>query len=186
MRPRRQEPPALVAVDPRASTAPAPPIRALAPCQPADPRASPPIRTPAPRAGTTEGRQHAMEAPGHSWLPTGGPLKKRKTNVAPPCESSIVPVGPKIMHFPPRSGSGSNQPEPLSMEYPALPACETTPPPAISKPTTKKAAKGKAKEPKGKAQTAKGKAKAAGKKKKKKVSVPHDSPAMGTRSKTTP
>ncbi|XP_039854397.1 uncharacterized protein LOC120712623 isoform X2 [Panicum virgatum] len=127
-----------------------------------------------------------MEAPGHSWLPTGGPLKKRKTNVAPPCESSIVPVGPKIMHFPPRSGSGSNQPEPLSMEYPALPACETTPPPAISKPTTKKAAKGKAKEPKGKAQTAKGKAKAAGKKKKKKVSVPHDSPAMGTRSKTTP
>ena len=69
-----------------------------------------------------------------------------------------------------RSGSGSNQPEPLSMEYPALPACETTPPPAISKPTTKKAAKGKAKEPKGKAkepkgkaQTAKGKAKAAGK-----------------------
>ena len=85
-----------------------------------------------------------------------------------------------------RSGSGSNQPEPLSMEYPALPACETTPPPAISKPTTKKAAKGKAKEPKGKAQTAKGKAKAARKKKKKKVSVPHDSSAMGTRSKTTP
>ena len=85
-----------------------------------------------------------------------------------------------------RSGSGSNQPEPLSMEYPALPACETTPPPAISKPTKKKAAKGKAKEPKGKAQTAKGKAKAAGKKKKKEVSVPHDSPAMGTRSKTTP
>jgi len=83
-----------------------------------------------------------------------------------------------------RSGSGSNQPEPLSMEYPALPACETTPPPAISKPTTKKAAKGKAKEPKGKAQTAKGKAKTTGKKKK--VSVPHDSPAMGTRSKTTP
>jgi len=79
------------------------------------------------------------------------------------------------------------------MEYPALPACETTPPPVISKPTTKKAAKGKAKaakgkakEPKGKAQTAKGKAKAARKKKKKEVSVPHDSPAMGTRSKTTP
>ena len=72
-----------------------------------------------------------------------------------------------------KSGSGSNQPEPLSMEYPTLPACETTTPPAISKPTTKKAAKGKAK--------------AAGKKKKKKeVSVPHDSPAMGTRSKTTP
>ena len=72
-----------------------------------------------------------------------------------------------------RSESGSNQPEP--------PACETTPPPAISKPTTKKAAKGKA-------QTAKGKAKAVGKKKKKKkeVSVPHDSPAMCTRSKTTP
>ena len=72
------------------------------------------------------------------------------------------------------------------MEYPALLACETTPPPAISKPTTKKAAKGKAKEPKGNAQTAKGKAKAAGKKKKKEVSVLHDSPAMGTRSKTTP
>ena len=72
-----------------------------------------------------------------------------------------------------KSGSGSNQPEPLSMEYPTLPACETTTPPAISKPTTKKAAKGKAK--------------IAGKKKKKKeVSVPHDSPAMGTRSKTTP
>ena len=70
-----------------------------------------------------------------------------------------------------RSGSGSNQPKP--------PACETTPPPIISKPTTKKAAKGKA-------QTAKGKAKAAGKKKKKEVSVLHDSPAMGTRSKTTP
>ena len=31
-----------------------------------------------------------------------GPPKKRKTNVAPPCESSIVPVGPKIMYFPPR------------------------------------------------------------------------------------
>ena len=56
-----------------------------------------------------------------------------------------------------RSGSGSNQPEPLSMEYPALPACETTPPPAISKPTIKKAAKGKS-------QIAKGKAKAVGKK----------------------
>ena len=72
-----------------------------------------------------------------------------------------------------RSGSDSNQPEPLSMEYPMLPACETTTPPAISKPTTKKAAKEKAK--------------AAGKKKKKKeVLVPHDSTAMGTRSKTTP
>ena len=72
-----------------------------------------------------------------------------------------------------RSGSGSNQPEPLSMEYPTLPACETTTPPAISKPTTKKAAKGKAKA-------------ARKKKKKKKVSVPHDSLAMGTRSKTIP
>ncbi|KAG2600544.1 hypothetical protein PVAP13_5KG526114, partial [Panicum virgatum] len=103
-----------------------------------------------------------------------GPPKKKKKNVAPSCESSIVPVDPtiKTMHFPPRSGSGSNQPEPLSIEYPTLLACETTPPRAISKPTRKKAAKGKAK--------------AAGKKKKKEVFVPYDSPAMGTRSKTTP
>jgi len=71
-----------------------------------------------------------------------------------------------------RSASGSNQPEPLSIEYSTLLACETTPPRAISKPTRKKAAKGKAKE--------------AGKNKKKEVSVPYDSPAMGTRSKTTP
>ena len=70
-----------------------------------------------------------------------------------------------------RSGSGSNQLDPLAIEYPMLSARETTPPPATSKTT-----KGK---------KAKEKAKAAGKKKKKIISVPHDSPAMGTRSKTS-
>ncbi|XP_025816380.1 uncharacterized protein LOC112893329 isoform X2 [Panicum hallii] len=59
-----------------------------------------------------------------------------------------------------RSRSGSNQLE-------LLPARETTPPPATSKPREKKA-----------------KGKAAGKKNKKEISVPHDSPAMSTRSKT--
>jgi hypothetical protein len=69
-----------------------------------------------------------------------------------------------------RSGSGSNQLEPLSIKYLMIPTCEITPPPAISKSTREKIAKGKAK--------------TAGKKKKKEVSVPPDSPAMGTRSKT--
>jgi hypothetical protein len=72
------------------------------------------------------------------------------------------------MKFMCRSGSGSNQPELLSIEYSMLP---------IVKPPGEKKAKGKAK--------------AAGKKnsnprKKKQVAAPHDSPAMGTRSKTTP
>jgi hypothetical protein len=53
-----------------------------------------------------------------------------------------------------------------------LPTRESTPPPATSKPRKDKKAKGKAK--------------TAGKNKKKQVLVPHDSPAMGTRSKTTP
>ncbi|PUZ56983.1 hypothetical protein GQ55_5G392100 [Panicum hallii var. hallii] len=81
-----------------------------------------------------------------------GPPSKRKKIIEPSCESSIVPVGltPKIMKFSPnqttsvslgsrnslRSGSGSNQLE-------LLPAHETTPPPATSKPREKKA-KGKA------------------------------------------
>ncbi|PVH63572.1 hypothetical protein PAHAL_2G058100 [Panicum hallii] len=50
-----------------------------------------------------------------------------------------------------------------------MPTRETTPPPAASKPT-----KGK---------KAKEKTKAVGNRKKKIVSVPHDSPTMGTRSK---
>jgi hypothetical protein len=58
-----------------------------------------------------------------------------------------------------RSGSGSNQLE-------LLPAHETTPPPATTKPREKKA-----------------KGKAAGKKNKKEISVPHDSLAVRTRSK---
>ncbi|PUZ39745.1 hypothetical protein GQ55_9G362100 [Panicum hallii var. hallii] len=92
-----------------------------------------------------------------------GPPKKTKKIIEPSCESSIVPVGltPKTMNFPPTSGSGLNQLE-------LLPAREKTLPPATSKPREKKA---------------KGKAKAA-RKKLKKVSVPHDSPAMSTRSKT--
>ncbi|PVH64127.1 hypothetical protein PAHAL_2G194700 [Panicum hallii] len=57
------------------------------------------------------------------------------------------------------SGSGSNQLE-------LLPAHETTPPPATTKPREKKA-----------------KGKAAGKKNKKEISVPHDSLAVRTRSK---
>ena len=52
-----------------------------------------------------------------------------------------------------------------------LPTHESTPPAAILKPTKEKKAKGKA---------------ATKKKKKNQVPVPHDSPAMGTRSKTTP
>ncbi|CAN6339137.1 unnamed protein product [Urochloa humidicola] len=116
-----------------------------------------------------------------------GPPKKRKKKNEPSCESSsIVPVGlPKTMHFPPsqsasislgsghslRSGSGSNQLEPLSIEYPMV-AGETTPPLATTKSRKEKKA-------------TKGTTKGAGKKKKKKqVLVPHDSPAMGTRSKT--
>jgi hypothetical protein len=77
-----------------------------------------------------------------------------------------------------RSGSGSNQPELLSIEYPMLPTSENTPPPPIAKPPGEKKAKGKAK--------AAGKNNGSPKKKKKQVAVPHDSPAMGTRSKTTP
>ena len=77
-----------------------------------------------------------------------------------------------------RSGSGSNQIEQLCIEYPMLPTHESTPPAAILKPTKEKKAKEKAKT-EGKAATKK-------KKKKNQVPVPHDSPAMGTRSKTTP
>jgi hypothetical protein len=69
-----------------------------------------------------------------------------------------------------RSGSGSNQPELLPIEY--------RPPPPTSKPLGEKKAKGKAKPA--------GKEKSSPKKKKKQVAAPHDSPAMGTRSKTTP
>ena len=59
-----------------------------------------------------------------------------------------------------------------------VPTHESTPPPGTSKPTKEKKAKGKAKTV--------GTEKTIGKKKKKQVPVPHDSPAMGTRSKTTP
>jgi hypothetical protein len=55
---------------------------------------------------------------------------------------------------------------------------ENTPPPLIAKPPGEKKAKGEAK--------AAGKKKSNPKKKKKQVAMPHDSPAMGTRSKTTP
>jgi hypothetical protein len=77
-----------------------------------------------------------------------------------------------------RSRSGSNQPELLSIEYPILPTHENTPPPPTAKPPGEKKAKQKAK--------AAGKKKSSPKKKKKQVAVPHDSPAMGTRSKITP
>jgi hypothetical protein len=70
-----------------------------------------------------------------------------------------------------RFGTGSNQLEILSIEYPMPSTRETTPPPTTSKATKEKKAKGKAKA-------------ASKKKKKKEVSVPHDSPAMGTRSRT--
>jgi len=70
-----------------------------------------------------------------------------------------------------RSGSGLNQLEKLFIEYPMLTTCGSTPPPTTSKPT--------------KENKAKGKAKTAGKNKKKQVTMPHDSPVMGTRS-TTP
>ena len=59
-----------------------------------------------------------------------------------------------------------------------VPTHESTPPPATSKPTKEKKAKGKAK--------IVGTEKTTGKLKKKQVLVPHDSPAMGTRSKTNP
>ncbi|CAN6324900.1 unnamed protein product [Urochloa humidicola] len=89
------------------------------------------------------------------------------------------------MHFPPsqsasislgsghslRSGSGSSQLDPVSIEYPMIAAGETTPPPATTKSRKEK-------------KVTKGTTKATGKKKKKQVLVPHDSPAMGTRSKT--
>ncbi|CAL4892309.1 unnamed protein product [Urochloa decumbens] len=89
------------------------------------------------------------------WLPTGQSA------------SATLEYGDSL-----RSGSGSNQLEFLSIVYPMLPATrENTPPPASSKP--------------GKEKKAKGKAKTTGKNKKKEVPVPHDSPAMGTRSKTT-
>jgi hypothetical protein len=68
------------------------------------------------------------------------------------------------------SGSVSNQPELLPIEY--------RPPPPTSKPPGEKKAKWKAKPA--------GKKKSNPKKKKKQVAAPHDSPAMGTRSKTTP
>jgi hypothetical protein len=68
-----------------------------------------------------------------------------------------------------RFGTGSNQLETLSIEYPMPSTCEKTPPPTTSKATKEKKAKGKSK---------------AASKKKKEVSVPHDSPAMGTRSRT--
>ncbi|CAN6198603.1 unnamed protein product [Urochloa humidicola] len=74
-----------------------------------------------------------------------------------------------------RSGSGSNQLELLSIEYSTR---EQTPPLATSKPVQAKKAKGKAK-------TAE-KGKKTGKKKKNQVPAPYDSPAMSTRSKTTP
>ncbi|CAO2165015.1 unnamed protein product [Urochloa humidicola] len=77
-----------------------------------------------------------------------------------------------------RSGSGSNQLEQLSIEYPMLPTSENTPPHATSKLPTEKKAKGKTK--------AAAKKKSTSKNKKKQVVVPHDSPVMGTRSKTTP
>ncbi|CAM0152741.1 unnamed protein product [Urochloa decumbens] len=126
-----------------------------------------------------------------SWLPMGGPPKRRKKTIALSCESAVVPIGPRTMQFPPpsqsasaslgsghsiRSASGSNQLESLAIEYPVQASRETTPPPTTSKPT--------------KLKNAKGKGKAAPKKKKKssskksQVPVPHDSPAMGTRSKT--
>ena len=69
-----------------------------------------------------------------------------------------------------RSGNGSNQLDPLAIKYPMLSTRETTPPPVTSKPTKEKKAKEKAK--------------AVGNKKKKIISVPSDSLAMGTRSKT--
>jgi hypothetical protein len=77
-----------------------------------------------------------------------------------------------------RSGSGSNQPELLSIEYSIPPISENTPPPPIAKPPGEKKAKGRAK--------AAGKKSNPKKNKKKQVVAPHDSPAMGTRSKTTP
>ncbi|KAJ1258826.1 hypothetical protein BS78_10G104700 [Paspalum vaginatum] len=89
------------------------------------------------------------------------------------------------MYFPPRytlhatvlkcmcrSGSGSNQPESLSIQHPA---CGTsTPPPATSNPTHKRKASGKANARKNKV-TAKSK--------KQDLVLPH-SPTMCTRSKT--
>ncbi|CAN6325678.1 unnamed protein product [Urochloa humidicola] len=74
-----------------------------------------------------------------------------------------------------RSGSGSNQLELLSIEYPTR---EQTPPLATSKSIQEKKAEGKAKT------TEKGKKTA--KKNKNQVPAPHGSPAMSTRSKTTP
>ena len=59
-----------------------------------------------------------------------------------------------------------------------VPTRESTPPPATSKPTKEKKAKGKTKTV--------GTEKIIGKLKKKQVPVPHDSPAMGTISKTIP
>ncbi|CAL4888506.1 unnamed protein product [Urochloa decumbens] len=122
-----------------------------------------------------------------------GPPKKKKKIAEPSSESSIVPIGStqKTMQFPPsqsasaslgsghslRSGSGSNQPEQLSIEYLMLPTSENPTPPATSKPPREKKAKGKTKAAAKKSTT---------KKKKKQVAAPHDSPAMGTRSKTTP
>ncbi|PAN51312.1 hypothetical protein PAHAL_9G584800 [Panicum hallii] len=76
-----------------------------------------------------------------------GPPKRKKKTIEPLSESSIVPIGStqKAMQFPPRSGSGSNQLEQLSIEYPILPTRESTPPPATSKPRKEKKTKRKAK-----------------------------------------
>lgn len=77
-----------------------------------------------------------------------------------------------------RSGKGSNQPEPLSLEFSLFSSGETTPPPTTSMATGNKKAEGKVKA------VEKKKNKAAVKKKKKEVPVPPESPAMCTRSKT--
>ncbi|PUZ50792.1 hypothetical protein GQ55_6G088500 [Panicum hallii var. hallii] len=99
-----------------------------------------------------------------------GPPNKRKKIIEPSCESSIVPVGltPKTMNFPPSIQSASVslgsrnslRSESGSNQLELLPTRKTTPTPATSKPRERKI------------------------KRRKEVSVPHDSPAMSTRSKT--
>ncbi|KAJ1274637.1 hypothetical protein BS78_05G076800 [Paspalum vaginatum] len=117
-----------------------------------------------------------------------GPPKRRKKNVEPSCESTIVAVDstPKAMQFPPRSGHGSNQPKPLSIDYPVLTLSPTTfmPTEEKNKSKGKKKAQVKKKAPgkkKAEGKKAPGKKKAEGKKK---ILVLPDSPAMSTRSKT--
>jgi len=73
-----------------------------------------------------------------------------------------------------RSGSGSNHPESLPIEYPLLSWGQTTPPPATSMLGERKKPKGK-----GKRET-KGKTVNKGDKMKKQVGMPPDSPAMST------